>query len=270
MTRYLPWRSDASIRLLFSIAFAVALSQESLYFANQNTKYLHGAAAAGYGWLANDWMAHTIDPLPVFSVLVKWLFELGVPELSYAIFALLAVVWAWSLTSIVRSAGLIQAATHARRDVHGGAHPHAGRLREMAARSRQPVPARPLPAARGFRRPADRRDRPVPQGSNGGRHRPGRLCVRGALRLPADHRRLHPGVHRGRDGTLAAHLETRGLPDAARTRVARTACDPAARARNADLTRDLAARAGHPRGAHTGTHGCRTVVRLARPRRVSR
>jgi len=94
--------------LLFSIAFAVALSQESLYFANQNTKYLHGAAAAGYGWLANDWMAHTIDPLPVFSVLVQWLFDLGVPELSYAIFAALAVVWALSLTSIVRSAGLIQ------------------------------------------------------------------------------------------------------------------------------------------------------------------
>jgi hypothetical protein len=111
--RYLPWRADASIRLLFSIAFAVALSQEPLYFANQNTKYLHGAAEGGYGWLGNDWMAHTIDPLPVFSVLVKWLFQLGVPELSYAIFALLAVTWAWALTSIVRSAGLIrQERTH--------------------------------------------------------------------------------------------------------------------------------------------------------------
>jgi hypothetical protein len=106
--RYLSWRADAGIRLLFSIAFAVALSQESLYFANQNTKYLHGAAAGGYGWLADDWMAQTVDPLPVFSVLVKWLFELGVPELSYAIFALLAVVWAWALTSIVGSAGLIR------------------------------------------------------------------------------------------------------------------------------------------------------------------
>src|SRR6476620_6226023 len=100
-------RIDVRDRLMFSTAFAVALSQEPLYFANQNTKYLHGAAAAGYGWLSGDWMASTIDPLPVFSVLVRWMFELGLPQLSYVIFALLAVAWAWTLTSVVRSAGLL-------------------------------------------------------------------------------------------------------------------------------------------------------------------
>jgi hypothetical protein len=100
--------STERLRASCAIAFAVALAQDPLYTANQNTKYLHGAAAAGHGDLAHDWMANTIDPLPVFTGLVRALFHVGLPELSYAIFAALAACYAWWLTSVMTGAGLVQ------------------------------------------------------------------------------------------------------------------------------------------------------------------
>jgi hypothetical protein len=99
--------STARLRALCAIAFVVALAQDPLYTANQNTKYLHGAAAAGYGDLARDWMANTVDPLPVFTWLVRALFSVGLPGLSYVIFALLAGCYAWWLTSAMSGAGLV-------------------------------------------------------------------------------------------------------------------------------------------------------------------
>jgi hypothetical protein len=90
------------------LVFAVAVAQDPLYTANQNTKYLHGAAQAGYGELARDWMANTIDPLLVFTSLVRGLFASGFPELSYAIFAVLAACYAWWLASLMTGAGLVR------------------------------------------------------------------------------------------------------------------------------------------------------------------
>jgi hypothetical protein len=98
------WR----LRAIGAAIFAFTVAQDPLYTANQNTKYLHGAAAERYGDLARDWMANTVDPLPVFTWLVRALFHLGVPELSYGIFALLAGCCAWWLTSVVTAAGLVR------------------------------------------------------------------------------------------------------------------------------------------------------------------
>jgi len=99
--------NERTQRIACSIAFAITLTQDRLYTANQNTKFLHGAAAAGYGALRGDWMAGTIDPLPVFSALARLMFGLGWTQLSYAIFAALAAAYAWTLTSVVRAAGLL-------------------------------------------------------------------------------------------------------------------------------------------------------------------
>jgi hypothetical protein len=99
---------DWQLRAFCAFVFAIAVAQDPLYTANQNTKYLHGAAAAGYGDLARDWMANTIDPLPVFTSLVRALFALGLPELSYAIFAVLAACYAWWLASLMTGAGLVR------------------------------------------------------------------------------------------------------------------------------------------------------------------
>src|SRR5436190_6480308 len=56
--------------LLGSILFAAAYCQAPLYYSNQNQYFLHGLAEAGEGLLADDWLAKTRDPTPVFSGLV--------------------------------------------------------------------------------------------------------------------------------------------------------------------------------------------------------
>ncbi|MBP3960118.1 hypothetical protein J8F10_33245 [Gemmata sp. G18] len=56
--------------VLLAIAFAVAHTQSPLYYSNQNQYLLHGAALAGHGHLARDWLATTSDPTPLFSALV--------------------------------------------------------------------------------------------------------------------------------------------------------------------------------------------------------
>ncbi|MCZ6529361.1 MAG: hypothetical protein O6949_03395 [Chloroflexi bacterium] len=48
----------------------LAYGQAPLYTSNQNTYFLHGLAQAGQGLLAEDWLANTTDPTPVFSWLV--------------------------------------------------------------------------------------------------------------------------------------------------------------------------------------------------------
>lgn len=56
--------------LLATVIFSLAYTQSPLYEGNQNTKFLHGLAMAGKGYLQQDWLANTIDPLPVFTYLV--------------------------------------------------------------------------------------------------------------------------------------------------------------------------------------------------------
>ena len=42
-----------------------------LFSSNQNHHFLIGLARAGDGWLAGDWLSHTVDPFPIFSALVE-------------------------------------------------------------------------------------------------------------------------------------------------------------------------------------------------------
>lgn len=58
--------------IVVSILFGVANTQRPLFSENQNTKFLHGMAEAGYGYLAHDWQANTWNPLPVFTYLIAY------------------------------------------------------------------------------------------------------------------------------------------------------------------------------------------------------
>jgi hypothetical protein len=84
--------------LAWSGIFAVIYSQSPLYSANQNTYFLHGLAQAGLGHLKNDWLANTLDSLPVFTALVYWtysIFRSGFP--FYIYYALQMGVYFFSL-----------------------------------------------------------------------------------------------------------------------------------------------------------------------------
>lgn len=58
--------------LLLTAIFSLCYTLRPLYTDNQTTKFLHGLAQAGRGHLQDDWLANTIDPLPVFSGLVQF------------------------------------------------------------------------------------------------------------------------------------------------------------------------------------------------------
>lgn len=54
----------------FALLFALSYTQPALYYSNQNQYFLHGAALAGRGDLARDWLAGTPDPAPLFTAFV--------------------------------------------------------------------------------------------------------------------------------------------------------------------------------------------------------
>ena len=86
--------------LLLGILYSIDLVQHPLYTENQNTKFLHAAATTGQGFLEHDWMANTLDPLPLFSFLAESLYRMGAIELVYILFALLAAVFLYAMTGI--------------------------------------------------------------------------------------------------------------------------------------------------------------------------
>jgi hypothetical protein len=75
--------------LSLAVAFAIAHTQSPLAYSNQNQYLLHGAAMAGDGLLANDWLANTTDPTPLFSIIVAGLFRLHPFLIQVAFFLLL-------------------------------------------------------------------------------------------------------------------------------------------------------------------------------------
>ena len=90
--------------LLFTTLFAVIYTQSPLYTSNQNQYFLHGLARAGYGELSHDWLANTLDPTPLFSLLVEWTYRLThFPPLFYIDYALLMGVYLFSALGIVES-----------------------------------------------------------------------------------------------------------------------------------------------------------------------
>jgi len=56
--------------VIITLIFGLAYRQAPIYQSNQHTKFLHGLAKADYGYLKNDWLSRTVDPLPEFSFLV--------------------------------------------------------------------------------------------------------------------------------------------------------------------------------------------------------
>jgi len=82
--------------------FAIAYPQSPLFTDNQTTKFLHGAAQAGVGQLSSDWTAGTVDPLPLFTLVIEWLYRFTGIWASHLAFAALAGVYAWALWRIVR------------------------------------------------------------------------------------------------------------------------------------------------------------------------
>ncbi|MBN2044877.1 MAG: hypothetical protein JW757_07655 [Anaerolineales bacterium] len=75
-------------RILFTLLFWIGITLlmvvvlggfQELFWGNQTTKMLYGLADAGYGYLDQDWMANTKDPLLAFSWIVKFTYQyLGV------------------------------------------------------------------------------------------------------------------------------------------------------------------------------------------------
>jgi len=86
---------------LWGLLFAISYTQSPLYTSNQNQYFLQGLADAGYGELAEDWLANTHDPTPVFSGLVEYAYRVFPQEwVFYGLYALLMGVYFYSLWGI--------------------------------------------------------------------------------------------------------------------------------------------------------------------------
>ncbi|MDY7019803.1 MAG: DUF6798 domain-containing protein [Cyanobacteriota bacterium] len=89
--------------LIFGLVLGISYVQEPLYTSNQNTKFLQGLAQAGVGYLNQDWLANTLDPLPVFTTLV-WLTSAFLhPYFFYFYYIILFGIYAYSLIGIAES-----------------------------------------------------------------------------------------------------------------------------------------------------------------------
>ena len=86
---------------LGAIAVGTSYALLPLYSSNQNHHFLIGLARAGDGWLRDDWMAHTVDPFPVFTTLVDAVHRRGADGLFYVIYYVLFGAYAFGLLGIV-------------------------------------------------------------------------------------------------------------------------------------------------------------------------
>lgn len=96
--------------LVVAIIFSLAYTQEPIYNSpessdgNQNTKFLHGLARAGFGSLDRDWMAGTIDPLPAFTTLVEFTYQYIHREYAfYVYYGLIMGLYVYSLVAIANT-----------------------------------------------------------------------------------------------------------------------------------------------------------------------
>ena len=76
---------------LTGLFFALFYSQLPLFSKAQNTYFLHGLAKSGLGYLDRDWLATTVDPFPLFSLLVEFTFR----YLSKYLFHIYYVILLW-------------------------------------------------------------------------------------------------------------------------------------------------------------------------------
>ena len=92
--------SAAGNILILGLVLGVSYVQEPLYTSNQNTKFLQGMAKAGWGYLDRDWLANTLDPLPVFTALVWFTSAFLHPYFFYLYYIILFGVYVYSLIGI--------------------------------------------------------------------------------------------------------------------------------------------------------------------------
>lgn len=95
----LSGRHLALLALALAPLLLAAWQLKPLYYDNQNTKYLHALANAGFGFLHEDWLARTKDGLPLFTFLLEAIFRGTGPAgfylaliASYGIFVLCALL----------------------------------------------------------------------------------------------------------------------------------------------------------------------------------
>lgn len=91
---------DALLLAAGMVLFALAYVQISLYFSNQNQYFLHAFARAGIGQLADDWLANTVDPTPLFTILATLTLRFSSENVFYLYFAILAGIYFASAMSI--------------------------------------------------------------------------------------------------------------------------------------------------------------------------
>lgn len=86
--------------LLLTPIFGVIYTQSPLYSSNQNQYFLQGLAKAGYGFLQNDWMANTVDPVPAFNMVVYFTDRFLNEGFFYVYWFLLLGVYIYSICGI--------------------------------------------------------------------------------------------------------------------------------------------------------------------------
>ena len=84
----------------YMLIFAISHTQALLYTSNQNTKFLHGMADAGVGFLAGDWLARTVDPLPFFSLLIHIVYGCLHEYIIYLFYFILLGVYIYGMLGI--------------------------------------------------------------------------------------------------------------------------------------------------------------------------
>ena len=93
-------RNALVVLLPLCLAFGALYRQMPLFTSNQNTKFLHGAANAHWRFLADDWTARTVDPLPVFSWCAEFVFRLLPVQFFLILFSLLIALYAFAMVRI--------------------------------------------------------------------------------------------------------------------------------------------------------------------------
>ena len=89
--------------LILAGAFALAYTQGPLFYSNQNQYLLHGLAAAGVGYLQQDWLANTRDPTPLFSHLVAVGYTYFGPVILHLAYFVLLLVYFLSFRWLVQA-----------------------------------------------------------------------------------------------------------------------------------------------------------------------
>ncbi len=104
MSLTLGTQSLASIGyfLLLALIAGVSYAQAPLYSSNQNQYFLHGLAHF-IGHLSDDWLANTVDPTPVFSLLVTMTYRYLWEHAFYLYHVLNCGVYFYGLLGIVSS-----------------------------------------------------------------------------------------------------------------------------------------------------------------------